>query len=120
MNVASRILLERARKCSGFPVHCTGKSGKPNGPGSQSNCANCGSQTHNYCLKCKQWLCDKISENALKLPDFKTHIVINKGTENEMTCLNNCFLEHHRECQENDLKQFCKDVNRQLSFGHMG
>ena len=110
-DVSSHVLVDRSQKCQGILINRIGSNGKDNGPGSRSTCARCGSQTHTYCLKCKQWLCDKPSDNAKKLDDWQSHIIINQNSGNPIHFRNNCFFAKHQKMVMLELEKYCQETN---------
>ena len=102
IDATGKILLERTKQCSGVPVFRIGNDGKKNGPGSRGRCCHCGSQTHNYCLLCKRWLCNKMSDNYTGKKQF----IINPDGSNPIFVEPNCFFINHRSVQETAVKKF--------------
>ena len=105
IDATGKILLEQTKQCSGVPVFCIGNDGKKNGPGLRGCCCHCGSQTHNYCLLCKQWLCSKLSENYKD----KKLFVINPDGSNPIHVEPNCFFVNHQSMQEMAVMKFTKE-----------
>ena len=115
---ASQIVLERSNKCVGMPVKRTDKEGKPGGKGARGTCALCGADTHNFCLLCKQWLCNAATEKAEKLPGWKTHIIINPDEPKAIHAQNTCFFRKHRVNIEATMKEVAQSVSSSAALPH--
>jgi len=93
----SKLALIRSRACTGLPLKQIGDNGDINGKGSRGHCASCGAQTHMCCLLCKQWLCDKPSDAALALPNWKRRVEIAAtGNMQPIHFERTCFYEKHK------------------------
>ena len=109
-----RLVLDRSKQCTGFSLFRIGDDGTLNGPTSRGVCAFCLSQTHTYCLQCKRWLCDRLSDNASKQDGFKDNIVINGSGDKPIFVQNNCHLHTHRSAKERVLKEYTMSSMKQM------
>ncbi|CAB9504105.1 hypothetical protein SEMRO_186_G080530.1 [Seminavis robusta] len=114
LDARSKVVLTRTRECSGFAVFRIGANGETNGKGGRGRCANCGSQTHCYCMMCKLWLCDGMSDKVQMQDDFKGHIIVNDQSDSPIHVQNCCFLIHHRKKQESVLRKFNEDAMKKM------
>jgi hypothetical protein len=115
LDIPSQIVLARTKTCVGYPVWRVGPNGPEdvNGSGSRNNCSHCGTFTHQYCLGCKRWLCDSLSESAAVKLGLKSHVII-ASQGKEIHCRNNCFMELHRNSQKATLDDFNAMAQRKM------
>ena len=109
LDPASALVVGRTKSCVGYPVSRLATDGTKNGKGARGTCANCQASTHTYCLLCKRWLCNKLSDRVMAQDGFKCHIVINGKGQNPIHCEANCFFIVHQKAQQEQLKAFAND-----------
>ena len=109
LDPASKLVVEQTKTCSGYPVSRLATDGTKNGKGARGTCFNCGASTHTYCLLCKRWLCNKLSDNVLAQDGSKSRVIVNGNGQNPIHFEANCFFVVHRKAQQDQLKAFAND-----------
>lgn len=101
LDTSSKIVLERAKECTGFPIYCVGADGKLITAGSRGTCVHCKTLTHWYCIGCKRWACMSQSDEVEKVADWKPSILItaDKTGDHKIFCNNSCFQTVHGKAQ---------------------